>query len=221
MTIPRRASIQFIPCHRVLRRFFSSPDWISPMLLSSIPASAGRIHAPSFLDGTDADLALYRRISLALRAHPPSSLFRYLLPEGKHLMQMGDQKNWVWARLMRHVRARYSDLPTSGPVAGNGVVLNSVPERIVYEALHAVIPPDAALDLEPAIGGLARNQNFFPISESGLPVRCVTWKSWGPVVLTVSLETPGKNIFSSNSTKDWVIIQHIKSYRRSGISITS
>nr|WP_220572388.1 hypothetical protein [Gluconobacter oxydans] len=138
------------------------------MLLSSIPASAGRIHAPPFLDGTDADLALYRRISLTLRAQPPSSLFRYLLPEGKHLMQMGDQKNWVWARLMRHARARYSDLPTSGPVAGNGVVLNSVPERIVYEALHPVIPPDAALDLEPAIGGLARNQNFF--SDFGIRV---------------------------------------------------
>ncbi|CAI9122348.1 hypothetical protein [Brytella acorum] len=122
------------------------------MILSTFPAFSGRIHAPSFLDATDADLAFYRRISLALGVQPPSSLFRYLLPEGKHLMQLGDRENWVWARLMRHAHARYSDLPTSGSVAGNGVVLNSVPERIVYEALHPVTPADVALDLEPAIG---------------------------------------------------------------------
>ncbi|WP_306309945.1 hypothetical protein [Gluconacetobacter sacchari] len=106
-----------------------------------------------FFHPTEADLALYARLARSLRVLPPSSLFRHLGTEGQHLALLGDRAPWIWARVMRRARGRWPDLPTDGRVAGDGTVLNSVPERIVYEAVRPIVPTDMALDHEPPLGG--------------------------------------------------------------------
>ena len=126
------------------------------MLLTKTPVAAAtaRRHARSFFEPTDDDLDLYRDISFRLKAQPPSSLFRYLPPEGRHLMQLGDEGPGVWACLLRRVEQRWPGLPSHGRVASDGTRLNSTPERIAYEAIKPIVPRDVALDLEIALDPL-------------------------------------------------------------------
>ncbi|MFT8520594.1 hypothetical protein [Gluconobacter oxydans] len=126
------------------------------MLLTKTPVAAATAprHVRSFFEPTDADLDLYRDISVRLKAQPPSSLFRYLQPAGRHLMQLGDERPSVWACLLRRVEQRWPDLPSQGSVASDGTRLNSTPERIAYEAIKPIVPRDVALDLEIALDPL-------------------------------------------------------------------
>ncbi|MBS1051894.1 hypothetical protein [Gluconobacter japonicus] len=123
------------------------------MLLTKTPVATATAHrhARSFFEPTDDDLDLYRDISFRLKAQPPSSLFRYLQPEGRHLMQLGDEEPGVWACLLRRVEQRWLGLPSRGRVASDGTRLNSALERIAYEAVKPVVPRDVALDLEIAL----------------------------------------------------------------------
>ncbi|WP_242010971.1 hypothetical protein [Acetobacter musti] len=124
------------------------------MLLTTCPSvMTGRpfVARSSFLEPTEADLHLYRTLAMKLRVQPPSSLFRYLLPQGQHLMHLGDRPSWVWANLLKVAQARWPDLPPYGNVASDGTALNSTVERIVYEAIVPVVPDDVAIDLEAAI----------------------------------------------------------------------
>ncbi|AFW01762.1 hypothetical protein BAR24_14945 [Gluconobacter oxydans] len=126
------------------------------MLLTKTPVAAATVsrHTRSFFEPTDDDLDLYRDISFKLKAQPPSSLFRYLQPEGRHLMQLGDEEPGVWAGLLRRVEQRWPGLPSRGRVASDGTLLNSALERIAYEAVKPVVPRDVALDLEIALDPL-------------------------------------------------------------------
>ncbi|MEN3165798.1 hypothetical protein [Gluconobacter sp. OJB] len=123
------------------------------MLLTKTPVATATAHrhTRSFFEPTDDDLDLYRDISFRLKAQPPSSLFRYLQPEGRHLMQLGDEEPGVWACLLRRVEQRWPGLPSRGRVASDGTRLNSALERIAYEAVKPVVPRDVALDLEIAL----------------------------------------------------------------------
>mgnify|MGYP000848854492 CR=1 FL=1 len=119
---------------------------------SGTQAGAGYHGAHSFFEPTQDDLTLYREISLRLHVQPPSSLFRYIAtPAGQHLTRLGDCGTWAWARVIKMAMMHWHDLPTRGAIAGDGTQLNSVPERIVWEALRPVVPPDVTLDVEPRI----------------------------------------------------------------------
>ena len=126
------------------------------MLLTKTPVAAATVsrHVRSFFEPTDDDLDLYRDISFKLKAQPPSSLFRYLQPAGRHLMRLGDEGPGVWAGLLRRVEQRWPGLPSRGRVASDGTLLNSALERIAYEAVRPVVPRDVALDLEIALDPL-------------------------------------------------------------------
>ena len=126
------------------------------MLLTKTPVAAATVsrHVRSFFEPTDDDLDLYRDISFKLKAQPPSSLFRYLQPAGRHLMRLGDEGPGVWAGLLRRVEQRWPGLPSRGRVASDGTLLNSALERIAYEAVKPVVPRDVALDLEIALDPL-------------------------------------------------------------------
>ena len=75
------------------------------MLLTKTPVATATVsrHVRSFFEPTDDDLDLYRDISFKLKAQPPSSLFRYLQPAGRHLMRLGDEGPGVWALSLIHI----------------------------------------------------------------------------------------------------------------------
>lgn len=133
------------------------------MLLNQCPpvrAYKSSTAPSSFFEPTDADLDLYYSLAMKLHAQPPSCLFRYLLPEGQHLMHLGDRAPWVWGHLLNVVATKWPNLPTRGLVASDGTRLNSAIERIAYEAIIPVVPSDVAIDLEAAINSGDRSRLF-------------------------------------------------------------
>lgn len=84
---------------------------------------------------TKEDLRLYKNMTLALGAPPNSHMFRFLGAPGQHLVFIGESGTLEWSRVQRIASCRWPHLPVSGPVADDGTLLDSLPERIVYQML--------------------------------------------------------------------------------------
>jgi|GEM_PF-2783763 len=110
-----------------------------------------RAPAASPYHATEADLHLYRRVTLALGVPPNSAMLRYAGPEAAHLVFIGESGRGDWARLLREVDARWPDLPPRGPTASDGAVLESLPERVAYEHLRPLMMQGLRLDLNQPI----------------------------------------------------------------------
>lgn len=101
---------------------------------------------------TDEDLLLYRDMTIALGAPPNSHMFRFRGPAGQHLVFIGDSGTQEWSRVQQIAARRWPDLPTPGPIAHDGTVLDSLPERIVYQILKGFLRRNMVLDVHEPIG---------------------------------------------------------------------
>lgn len=106
---------------------------------------------PSRFHPTEADLITYRDLARALGAPPNEAICRYLGAAGQHLVFIGESGQRDWARVDAQARARWPDLPPTGKVASDGKVLESLPERIVYQILDSVKHEDMEIDLHQPI----------------------------------------------------------------------
>ena len=100
---------------------------------------------------TETDLQLYRRLTLDLGVPPNSEMLRYVGPQADHLVFIGESGTSEWARFLRQVYTRWPDLPVGGPVAEDGTVLDSLPERLAYEQLLPLMVRGLQLDLHQPI----------------------------------------------------------------------
>ncbi|MFP2870864.1 hypothetical protein ACLEIY_01235 [Acetobacter tropicalis] len=87
---------------------------------------------------TKEDLRLYKNMALALGAPPNSHMFRFMGAAGQHLVFIGESGTLEWSRVQQTAAGRWPHLPVSGPVASDGTLLDSLPERIVYQMLCAL-----------------------------------------------------------------------------------
>ncbi|KXV18827.1 hypothetical protein [Gluconobacter oxydans] len=106
---------------------------------------------PSRFHPTEADLITYRDLACALGAPPNEAICRYLGPIGQHLVFVGESGQRDWARVDAQARARWPDLPPTGTTAYDGMVLESLPERIVFQILRSMALPDMEIDLHQPI----------------------------------------------------------------------
>ncbi|MBB3172881.1 hypothetical protein FHR90_000695 [Endobacter medicaginis] len=109
----------------------------------------GRI--PACVLPTEADLVLYRDLARQLGAPPNAHICRHAGPAAHHLVFINESGPRDWTRVHDTAAARWPDLPKSGSVARDGTVLDSLPERIVYEMLAPRLKPRMALDLHQPI----------------------------------------------------------------------
>ncbi|OUJ04940.1 hypothetical protein [Acetobacter malorum] len=115
------------------------------MFRSSDDATPSRFHP------TEADLITYRDLARALGAPPSEAICRYLGPAGQHLVFIGESGQRDWARIDAQARARWPDLPSTGTTASDGKILESLPERIVYQILDSLKHHDMEIDLHQPI----------------------------------------------------------------------
>ncbi|KXV55866.1 hypothetical protein AD947_13965 [Acetobacter tropicalis] len=106
---------------------------------------------PSRFHPTEADLITYRDLARALGAPPSEAICRYLGPAGQHLVFIGESGQRDWARIDAQARARWPDLPSTGTTASDGKILESLPERIVYQILDSLKHHDIEIDLHQQI----------------------------------------------------------------------
>ncbi len=100
---------------------------------------------------TEADLHTYRRLTLSLGVPPNSAMLRYAGNQAAHLVFIGESGQPDWARFLREFYRRWPTLPPGGPVAADGTVLASLPERAAYEQLRPLLSRDLSLDLHQPI----------------------------------------------------------------------
>lgn len=118
--------------------------------LSTTTGSASALS--SIFYPTDEDLLLYRNMTLALGAPPNAHMFRFMGAAGQHLVFIGDTGTLEWARVQQMAMRRWPDLPAPGPVAFDGTVLDSLPERIAYQILSGFLRRNMVLDVHEPIG---------------------------------------------------------------------
>ncbi|WP_245191509.1 hypothetical protein [Acetobacter oryzifermentans] len=106
------------------------------IFMATFSTTAGSSSAlSSIFYPNDADLLLYKDMALALGAPPNSHMFRFLGAPGQHLVFIGESGTQEWARVQQTAAGLWPHLPVSGPVATDGTLLDSLPERIVYQML--------------------------------------------------------------------------------------
>lgn len=101
---------------------------------------------------TEDDLLLYRDMTRALGAPPNAHMCRFLGAVGQHLVFIGDSGTQEWSRVQQIAACRWPHLPTSGSVATDGTILDSLPERIVYQMLCTLKRRNMHVDVHEPIG---------------------------------------------------------------------
>lgn len=127
------------------------------MPASTFSRRRGRV--PAYVLPTDADLDRYHDLACELGAPPSAHICRHAGPAFQHLVFIGESGPRDWSRVHEMAVRRWPDMPEPGAVAEDGTVLDSLPERIVYEMLSPLLRPRMALDLhQPIVARDARHR---------------------------------------------------------------
>jgi hypothetical protein len=125
-------------------------------------------------DATDEDLQFMAALTERLGAPPVSNMMRYCGPEARHLDQLGESLG-DWRRMLEALARRYPDLPQSGQRASDGTILDSAPERIVWETLVQMVPDELELCCHPWLeeGRYLRSDFGLCAPDDNTPLVCI------------------------------------------------